>query len=221
MKKKRVGTKEKLLKVAIDLFSEKGYDGATVDEVVNTAGVNKRMLYHYFGSKESIYREVLKEVFTRLEKVELATIHPEEPIENTLEKLVRAYFNFLVTNPDFVSLLLWENLAKGRHLNPKMVQFSKAPILDLLNKVLHEGALRGQIREGLNVKHLFINMTGLCLIYFSNSYTLTQTVDLDLNSPKVLEAGIQQVLSLLRHGILNPIQIKNPKSLTKKVKLKK
>ena len=128
MHKKR-GTKEKLLKVAIDLFSEKGFDGATVDEIVNAAKVNKRMVYHYFGSKEAIYREALKEVFSRLQNVELETIHPEDSIEKTLEDLVRAYFVFLAGNPDFVNLLLWENLGKGRHLQPELVALSKAPIL--------------------------------------------------------------------------------------------
>jgi len=202
MNRKKLGTKEKLLKVAIDLFSKKGFDGTTVDEIVNAAKVNKRMVYHYFGSKEAIYREVLKEVFKRLQNVELETIHPKDSIEKTVEDLVRAYFAFLAANPDFVNLLLWENLGKGRHLQPELVALSKAPILNLLNKVLKEGARLGQIRKGLDSNHLFINMIGLCLIYFSNSYTLTHTVGLDLESPAVLETGLQQVLRLLKYGIL-------------------
>jgi len=202
MKKKKSGIKEKLLKVAIELFSEKGYDGATVDEIVNAAGVNKRMVYHYYGSKELIYQEVLKEVFHRLQNVELAIVHQGDPIENTLKGLVRAYFNFLATNPEFVNLLLWENLGKGRHLHSEMPLLSKAPIINLLTEVINEGSRQGVIRQGLDARYLLINIIGLCLIYFSNSYTLTHTVGLDLQSPAVLETGIQQVFILLRHGIL-------------------
>jgi TetR/AcrR family transcriptional regulator len=47
-------TKANLLKAATALFSEKGYHGVTVDEIVSLAGVNKRMVYHYYGSKEDI-----------------------------------------------------------------------------------------------------------------------------------------------------------------------
>ncbi|MEI8340868.1 MAG: TetR/AcrR family transcriptional regulator [Verrucomicrobiota bacterium] len=202
MKKEKIGTKERLLKAAIYLFSEKGYDGTTVDEIVDAAKINKRMVYHYFGSKEAIYREVLKVVFSRLQRVELAIIHLEDSIEKALEDLVRAYFNFLAGNPDFVNLLLWENLGKGRHLQSEQVLLSKAPILDLLSKILSEGARRGLIRKGFDPKHLFINMIGLCLIYFSNTHTLSHSVGIDLKSPAVLNAGIQQVLRLLKYGIL-------------------
>ena len=41
-----------LLEAAIEVFAEKGPNAATVDEICNKAGLNKRMLYHYFGSKE-------------------------------------------------------------------------------------------------------------------------------------------------------------------------
>lgn len=196
------GTRERLLIAAIRLFSEKGYDGISVDEIVHAAGANKRMIYHYFGSKEIIYREVLREVFGRLTGVELAIVKPDEPLEPALEALVRAYFDFLACNPEFVQLLLWENLSQGRHLKTMGNALSKAPILEVLHQVLQRGIQEGRIRAGFDTKHLLINLIGLCLIYFSNRYTLTQSVDLDIRSPRVLEAGVNQVVRLIKYGIL-------------------
>jgi AcrR family transcriptional regulator len=196
------GTRERLLLAAIRLFSQKGYDGATVDEIVEEAGANKRMVYHYFGSKEAIYREVLREVYGRLTHIELALVNPNDSVERALEALVRAYFTFLATNPEFVQLLLWENLGQGRHLGAVGDALSKAPILQVLQRVLRQGVREGRIGGGFETKHLLINLIGLCLIYFSNRYTLSRSVGLDLHSPRVLEEGVTQVIRLVKYGIL-------------------
>lgn len=198
----RLGTRERLLITAIRLFAQKGYDGTVVDEIVAEAGVNKRMVYHYFGSKEALYREVLREVYGRLMNVELALVNPNAPMGQTLEALVRAYFAFLAANPEFVQLLLWENLGQGRHLEAVGDALSKAPILDVLHKALQRGFAEGRLAEGFQTKHLLINLIGLCLIYFSNRYTLSRSVGVDLRSPQVLKVGINQVIRLVKHGIL-------------------
>ena len=195
-------TKSRLLAAAMGLFSEKGYDGVAVDEIVARARVNKRMVYHYFGSKEAIYREVLREVYGRLTKIELAVVDPKAPIDKTLEIIVRSYFAFLAANPEFVQLILWENLGQGRHLAAVGDALSKAPILGLLRQVLSRGIREGRIPKNFDSKHLLINLIGLCLIYFSNRYTLTQSVGIDLRSPRVLERGIAQIVQLVQHGIM-------------------
>lgn len=195
-------TKSRLLAAAMSLFSEKGYDGVAVDEIVDRARVNKRMVYHYFGSKEAIYREVLREVYGRLTTIELAVVDPKAPIEKTLETIVRSYFAFLAANPEFVQLILWENLGQGRHLAAVGDALSKAPILGLLRQVLTRGIREGRIPKNFDSKHLLINLIGLCLIYFSNRYTLSQSVGIDLLSPRVLERGIAQIVQLVQHGII-------------------
>src|SRR5215468_9923266 len=52
-------TQERILAAALREFSEKGFAGARVDRIARRARVNKRMLYHYFGNKESLFREIL------------------------------------------------------------------------------------------------------------------------------------------------------------------
>ncbi len=196
-------TRQKLLTAATRLFAQKGFDGTSVDEIVSAARVNKRMVYHYFGSKVAIYREVLKVVFSRLAQIELAVLDPQHEPEVVIESLVRANFKFLSENDEFVQLLLWENLSHGAHIGPTMDELSKAPILELLQGVIKDGVASGKIYPGLKTKHLLIQLIGLCLIYFSNRYTLSRTVNMDLKSPKVLEQGIEQVIVLVKRGILN------------------
>lgn len=199
---KESATKRRLFRTAIRLFAEKGYDGLSVDEIVTAARVNKRMVYHYFGSKELLYEAVLREVYGRLTRLELSTVHPAMPVDASLEALIRAYFDFLWNNPEFVQLLLWENLAQGRHLSNTVDEISKAPILQILHQVIAKGIKQNQIRRGFRAEHLLINLIGLCLIYYSNRYTLSRTVGINLHSRRVLDEGIGQAVQLVKHGIL-------------------
>ena len=56
-----VRTRERILRAARREFVAKGFAGARVDAIARSAAVNKRMLYHYFGDKEALYRAVLRE----------------------------------------------------------------------------------------------------------------------------------------------------------------
>ena len=62
-------TRAKILRAATVLFAAKGPDATRVDEIAARAGVNKRMLYHYFGSKKSLYLSVLGDTSDRLHRL--------------------------------------------------------------------------------------------------------------------------------------------------------
>src|SRR5439155_24309941 len=53
-------TREQILSAALKEFSVKGFAGARVDVIARRAAINKRMLYHYFGDKAGLFREVLR-----------------------------------------------------------------------------------------------------------------------------------------------------------------
>ena len=53
-------SRERVLQAGIRVFSERGPDAATVARISREAGLNRRMVYHYFDSKEGLYRAILK-----------------------------------------------------------------------------------------------------------------------------------------------------------------
>jgi TetR/AcrR family transcriptional regulator len=54
--------RERVLKAAVELFTQRGYAATTVREIVEAAGVTKPILYYYFGNKEGIYLKILEDV---------------------------------------------------------------------------------------------------------------------------------------------------------------
>jgi len=196
------GTRERILETAIRFFTRSGFDGTSVDEIVTHARVNKRMVYHYFGSKSGLYSAALARVYERIAHVEAEVFSDEPSAGVAVERIVTAYFRFLQGDPEFVSLLLWENLQGGRHLQSLPASVTKAPILESLGRVIEKGIASGEIRADIDKRHMLINLMGVCLIYFSNRFTLSRTVGLDLGDPAVMEEGIRHAVGLVRHGFL-------------------
>lgn len=191
----------RLLVVATRLFAQHGYRGTTVDGVVAAAAVNKRMVYHYFGDKERLYHAVLVEAYRGLEAVEITTLAHEAEGEVLVGEIVRAYFDFLAAHPEFVRLLLWENLNDGRGLAQIGTKLSKDPMLQLLERLLRDGIAAGRIRPDMDARHLLISIIGLCLVYSSNRFTLSQALKMNLGSARVRDEGVRHVTRLLLDGI--------------------
>lgn len=96
-------TKARILAAALREFSAKGIAGARVDAIAERAKVNKRMLYYYFGSKEGLFREILRR---RLHE-RTATLHERgaRGAQPLAERATRA-----ADDAAYTRLLMWEAL---------------------------------------------------------------------------------------------------------------
>jgi len=195
-------TKAKLLRVATRLFAKKGYDGASVDEIVAAAGVNKRMVYHYFGDKEGLYAEVLQSVFNQMARVEIEAFDETTEPAEAIRAILVHYFDFLDKRPDLVSLLFWENLRHGHFVETHAELLSKHSVIERLRRVIQRGIQTGVFHGNIDVRYLLISLISLGYIYHSNRYTLTHGVGLDLSSPDVIHQGLTHSIDLVLNGLL-------------------
>src|SRR3954470_19116778 len=96
-------TRARIMKAAVREFSAKGISGARVDAIAQRAGANKRMLYHYFGSKYGLFREVLRqELGDRVQR-------SREQGSGRRERLVQRQATH-ARDRVWVRLLMWEAL---------------------------------------------------------------------------------------------------------------
>jgi len=171
-----VRTKGRLLAAGTKLFAAHGFHGVAVDAIVAAAGCNKRMLYHYFGDKEGLYAAVLQAVYTRMEQVEMKPLPAAATTADVVREMMARHFEFLARDPEFVNLLMWENLNQGRVLARYPDLLTKTPVITRLREVLEAARRRGEIDDVGDVRHLLILMMGMCFIYFANRHTLKQAV---------------------------------------------
>jgi TetR/AcrR family transcriptional regulator len=89
-----MNTKDQMIAAATELFSSEGYEGVGVQRIVDACGVQKPTLYHYFGSKEGLLREILHRDFHPfLDRLETSCIFRGD-LTATLERCVKTHFSF-------------------------------------------------------------------------------------------------------------------------------
>lgn len=98
-----------ILAKALQLFAARGYDAVGVQEIVDAAGITKPTLYHYFGSKRGLLDTLLESHFSPLHQAVQQAAAYQGDLPLTLEKVVRAYFDFAKSHRSFyrMQLALW------------------------------------------------------------------------------------------------------------------
>lgn len=194
-------SREKLLLAGERLFAERGPDAVSVAMIAREARLNRRMVYHYFRSKEGLYETVIRRAYDRLSSVEVELTQVLLPADELLARMVRAYYRFLAGHPEFVRLLSWENLREGRSARRMHLTTLKAPVMQALRIALERGRKEGRFRPDVDEKQLLISCMALSFFYFSNRHTVSQALGVDLARPEAIEERIAHVLSLLMDGI--------------------
>ena len=105
--------KQTILDKSMELFSAKGYEGVSVSELTEAAGITKPTLYYYFGSKEGVFEAVCQLHYSRLNALisENAMYAPNpksynEDIFLTLTKVTASFFSFAKENEVFYRIVL-------------------------------------------------------------------------------------------------------------------
>jgi len=166
--------KQAILDAARTLFVTKGFDRTSVKEVTELAGVASSHLYHFFDSKEALFREVsnhLVEPYVRL----MTTVLAEEAEQlDVLTLLASSYFNFLKDNPDIVQLLGWWSIKRpslGDTLPPTE---DVMKCMAAYRATIARAQVSGQIRTNASPEEILFSIQGLCEHWFLNACDLLQ-----------------------------------------------
>jgi len=174
-----------ILAVATREFSEKGLSGARIDEIAEKTRASKRMIYYYFNDKETLYLHTLEAAYqkVRLQEAELDLDHLA-PLE-ALSRLVRFTFCHHAKNPDFIRLVMIENIHHGRFLaQSELIQSLNAGVIDVLTNVYSRGVEEGCFREGLDPRELHWLISALSFFNVSNQHTFSRIFDWHQAAPE-------------------------------------
>lgn len=200
-KRNREDSMARILAAGVEVFAEHGPEAATVDDICARAELNKRMIYHYYGSKEGLYEKVLQEVYSQFLSLEVSLGSMLLPAEELLETLVSAYYRFLNDHPTFVRLISYENLNNGRVAERLELAGQKAPVITALQLALQKGQTEGRFRPGVDVTQLLLSIFSLCFFYFANRHTMEQFLGKSSLDAATMQDRITHVVELLLHGI--------------------
>jgi TetR/AcrR family transcriptional regulator len=195
-------TQKKLLTAARREFARNGLAGARVDEIAERAGVNKQLVYHYFGDKDALYLAVLEWVYEEIRAQERKLNLEGLPPQQAIKKLIESSFDHLAAHPDFIVLLNDENRGGARHVRgSRKLEAMHSPLVSMVSNILADGVRAGTFRKGVNPVHLYISIAGLSYFFFSNTPTLSAIFGKDLSSPAARRARRKHVVDLVLQAL--------------------
>jgi TetR/AcrR family transcriptional regulator len=195
-KRDRVASQAKLLAAAEAEFVRKGPFAGSVNIIARQAGVNKRMIYHYFGSKEGIYEAVLRQNFAKVAPVFADTFAETTDEVEVLRLVVRRYCTFLRDNPSYVKLLAWEECAGGEQL-AKVMPVALAEGFAGIRQIHEKAKAAGRFRADVDPNLLILSVNGLCFQPFSRP----KVVEAMVQGEGTFERLVEHIIALLLDGV--------------------
>jgi AcrR family transcriptional regulator len=192
-----------ILASARDEFAQRGLAGARMDGIAERAGLNKRLIYYYFGSKDDLFLAVLERTYADIRQAE-QRLHLDEvePVE-AIRRLVSFTWDYYLEHPEFIALLNSENLHRAEHLKRSgRIQEMNSPLIKLLDDVLERGRRAKLFRAGIDPVQLYISIASLCYFYLSNNATLSTIFGRDLRQPKAMAQRLSHMTDLVLGYVL-------------------
>jgi len=204
-------TREKIFSCSFERFAKYGFYGTTLDEILKKAKVNKRMVYHYFGSKEGLYREIHLEGWRTLQDhffkflTEPGHANPKE-LENTGEVLlavIRLFHRFTAEHFKFQRLATWDALEGGK-VTKSLWKEIREPLFKYCLLLVEGAQEQGYIHKDLNPNQLLISITGMVTFYFIFENSLDDMIGKDPLSEKALQEREEELVKMCRKLMKNP-----------------
>jgi AcrR family transcriptional regulator len=86
-------------RAATEVFAERGYQGASIDEIARRSGVTPPVVYDHFASKRDLYRRLLERHFAELREVWHAHFPGDDPPGQRMARSFDAWFAYIETHP--------------------------------------------------------------------------------------------------------------------------
>lgn len=139
-------TKRKIFEASLRLFSEKGYDATSIEEITATVGVAKGTLYYHFSSKEEIFNFLIEEGIKLLQNsIDIKTAKLDNYIDK-LKAIILIEIKIVVKYENFITILLSQFY--GKEARNQKCQKLIYEYINKIEQIVENGMKNKQIKQG-------------------------------------------------------------------------
>jgi AcrR family transcriptional regulator len=198
-------TRKRILAAAVVEFARKGLGGARVDEIALRSKSNKRMIYHYFSSKEALFTAVLEDAYSGIRSAERELHLDELDPETAIKKLVEFTWAYYIEHPEFLTLVNSENLHRARHLKGSaVIRKTSSQFVNMVKAILDRGVASGVFKSGIDPVQLNITIAAIGYYYLNNRFTGSIIFERDFMSKENLKTrlafNLETILRLVKRN---------------------
>jgi TetR/AcrR family transcriptional regulator len=163
------GTRARILKVAEDFLGERGYDGTRLHLIAQRVGIQKASLFHYFPSKEDLYRAVLDEGFGETEQIITQVLEMNaDPLEK-VRLLVAAYVDVVAAHPKRTKIFLRQSL--GDAPDGPLPATASQRLLSAVVQFISQGQ-EARVFAAIDPLALVLSVVGMVAFFFTSGPVL-------------------------------------------------
>lgn len=158
-----------IMTTAENLFAKKGFDGTSVRDIAEAAGVNIAMISYYFGSKDKLM-QALFETRTANVRMRVESLLKDDRLE-PLEKvnvLIDDYVERAFRNQQFYKIMICEQVMEKQSLVTDLLKELKLRNAETINLLIENGVQKGVFRRGVDVVLMMQTMIGTLTNAFIN-----------------------------------------------------
>jgi AcrR family transcriptional regulator len=193
-KEQSLKTKENILDAALVLFSERGFDGVSLRDIGERAGVNHAMIRYYFTNKMELWKHANDYLFSRLSTDLQAPYDPELSELDRAKSFIRRYVRYCAAHPEHARIMLQESIGSEELLKTSVPHIkeqhenSKEPFKRWMDA--------GIIPE-VSIVSLIYCIVGMSQLPFALSSEVKLVHGIDIYDDKEIESHCDTVLKLL------------------------
>lgn len=161
-----------ILRVAREEFARNGLSRTRIEDITAKTKTSKRMVFYYFGDKQSLYQAVLEEAYAEVRAGEAQLDLEDLPPDQALRRLVEFTFDHHRRNRDFIRLVMVENIHDGRHMrNIAGLAEQNEAAVRVLERICEAGRTAGLFREDISPLALHWRISAMSFFNVSNRAT--------------------------------------------------
>ncbi len=192
-----------ILNAAMAEFAQHGLHGARVDAIAQRTRTSKRMLYYHFTSKEGLYAAALAHAYERVRNAQPMPGLAHLPALQALRVYVGHVFDVHVAHPEFVHLVMGENLLGGRFVRATpLIRQANLLGLEVLQRIVERGQVEGTFDLALHLLDVYTNTVALAFHFVSNRPTFSAIFEQGEDPARVQAARRVAIIDTIERQVM-------------------
>ncbi len=158
-------TEFRILEAARHIFQQKGFDGARMQEIADTAQINKGLLHYYFRSKDALFYRVFGIAFDAMVRRIAEVLNSERPLLEKIDIFCTTYIGMMARNAYLPKFVIREISNHPDRFINKIGKHHQVPELSVFCKQVEQEIAAGRIRP-VDPRQLIVNMMSMSIFPF-------------------------------------------------------
>lgn len=202
-------TEQKIKEAAREIFVQKGFAGARMQDIADKAGINKALLHYYFRNKEKLFEVIFEESIAQVIPQINQILRSEEPVTQKIEAIASTYITNLLKHPHLPLFIMHEVSQNPERFADKLTKITELPDVMLLVKQMQAEVAQGKLKP-VDPIHLIGHLISLCVFPFMARPLLRTFRIADEKEFKKLMEERKKEIPLLINSYLKPTETGQP-----------